>query len=129
MSMSRRQMMTYSLATVAMTLTGCKTVTTTVVLVNETGGAVSINASGSYKGKTFTFKKSNIGNGRSAKQKYVANVGRNNIVPFTIHSLSIGGVTVPGPFPPLSVVTSQTNTFTLYEGGSLTPPEEEEEAV
>ena len=125
--MTRRNMMTYSLAAVAMTLTGCKAVTTTIVVVNESGARLSVSAKGTYKKKSYSFVKKNIANGKSAKQKYVSTAKKGTVIDVEVLSLLIGGVAVPGPYPTLPVVIGKTNTFTIYEGGALTPPDEEEE--
>jgi hypothetical protein len=57
---NRRGMLTYSLASAALMQTGCKSNTTTVVVVNKTGAKVSIVASASTQGKTYKINKKNM---------------------------------------------------------------------
>src|SRR5690606_5051903 len=86
MLMNRRAMLTYSMATVALTLTGCKKRTTIIVVYNRTnldfdeeteetepnedGGALRINAFVDGGGKIYKFNKNRIKLGGSAQQKY-----------------------------------------------------------
>lgn len=120
MLMNRRGMLTYSLASAALMLTGCKSTTTTVVVVNKTGAKLSVVASASSNGKTYKFNKKNIANGKSAKQKYVTKLSKDSTVNFVISSVKIGNTTVPGPYPSLPVIVGQTNTFTVDANGEVT---------
>lgn len=121
MLMNRREMLTYSLASAALMLTGCKSNTTTVVVVNKTGAKVSIVASASAQGKTYKFNKKNIANGKSAKQKYVTKLNKGSKVNFVVSSLKIGNTNVPpNQIPNLSVVVGKTNTFTIDKNGNVT---------
>jgi hypothetical protein len=114
-------MLTYSLASAALMQTGCKSNTTTVVVVNKTGAKVSIVASASAQGKTYKFNKKNIANGKSAKQKYVTKLNKGSKVNFVVSSLKIGNTNVPpNQIPNLSVVVGKTNTFTIDKNGNVT---------
>src|SRR5690606_30546152 len=101
MLMNRRTMLTYSMATVAMTLTGCKRVITTVVVKNSSnvdlslipvlgaGGKVTIDAEVDGGTRVFRFRKKNIALGKSAKRKYsVKGAVKGTEVPFVVNNLT-----------------------------------------
>lgn len=121
MLMNRRAMLTYSVASLALALTGCKTSTTKVVVYNKTGATLSIDASASASGKTYRFNKKNIPNGKSAQQSYVTQLKKGSYVNFTVNSVTIGGKPQPGVAPVLPILVGSTNVFTVHADGTVTP--------
>ena len=120
MSMNRRAMLTYSVASLALVLTGCKTNTTTVVVQNNTGAKLSLDASSRVDGKTYKFVHKNIPNGKSAKQKYVTKQKKGSTVNFTVNSVTIGGTTTSPKGVNLPIIVGQTNTFVVDKNGNVT---------
>jgi len=129
MLLNRRQMLTYSLATVAMTLTGCKSQKTIVIVVNRTnlnmdgtpsgvGGKLSVLATASEGGKNYKFNKKNIKVGKDAKQTYRAKADKGTVVDFEIQSLKVDGHDVDVGVAGFEVVVGYSNRFVVYADGA-----------
>lgn len=110
MLMNRRKMLLGSLATAALTLSGCKKATTTVVFVNSSNVVITVNATANGK----KFKKV-IPPGHKASQKYSTD-GKGTTKPVTGTVTFKGIPTPPNPIPipgGTTVYIGETNTYTV----------------
>ena len=116
MFLNRRKMLQASIGAIALSLTGCKSTKTVVILINASNASsnpgpaapISVNITGP---NNLTFRKTNLQPGHQYSQTYHTNDASGTVVNFNTVSVSVGGV--DAGFTGGSVTAGQTNTFTF----------------